>query len=101
MAKKLNSADFTIGIVGTGTMGRGIAQIMAAGGMNVLMFDSKEGAAEEGRTFAKKMLLRAAEKGTISEVQAKAAVGQLSVVEALHELSKSDVVIDAARADLK
>lgn len=101
MAKKLNSADFTIGIVGTGTMGRGIAQIMAAGGMNVLMFDSKEGAAEEGRTFAKKMLLRAAEKGTISEVQAKAAVGQLSVVEALHELSKSDVVIEAALEDLK
>ena len=40
MVKDAQSTDFTIGVIGTGAMGRGIAQIMAVGGMKVLMFDA-------------------------------------------------------------
>ena len=41
MANNPLSSEFTLGVIGTGAMGRGIAQIMALGGINVLMFDAK------------------------------------------------------------
>src|SRR3546814_4781196 len=53
---------------------RGIAQVAAAGGMKVLMTDSRAGAAQEARDFIEKMLVRAAEKGGVSKVDAAAAV---------------------------
>jgi 3-hydroxybutyryl-CoA dehydrogenase len=81
-------------------MGRGIAQIMATGGMRVLLFDTNEGAAEAGREFAERMILRAGEKGTISEEEAQAAVARLTVVAQLTDLAGSDLVIEAVIEDL-
>jgi len=103
MVKDAQSTDFIIGIIGTGTMGRGIAQIMAAGGMKVLMFDANEGAAEAGRAFAERMLLRAAEKGAVTDDEAAAASARLAVVGGLAELASCDVVIEAAleKLDIK
>ena len=40
-----NRPDLTIGVLGTGAMGRGIVQVAAAGGINVLMMDARPGAA--------------------------------------------------------
>jgi 3-hydroxybutyryl-CoA dehydrogenase len=95
MVKDARSRDFTIGVIGTGAMGRGIAQIMAAGGMNVLMFDATDGAAEAGRAFAERMIRRSAEKGTITDEEASAGVARLAVVDALANLGACDVVIEA------
>ena len=95
MVKDARSTDFTIGVIGTGAMGRGIAQIMAAGGMKVLMFDANDGAAEAGRAFAERMILRAAEKGALTDNDAATAVARLAVVEALADLAPSDVVVEA------
>jgi 3-hydroxybutyryl-CoA dehydrogenase len=58
-----NRPDLTIGVLGTGAMGRGIVQVAAAGGINVLMMDARPGAAAEARDFVGKMLSRAAEEG--------------------------------------
>jgi 3-hydroxybutyryl-CoA dehydrogenase len=44
-------SDLTVGIIGAGAMGRGIAQVAAAGSMQVLITDSREGAAQEARDF--------------------------------------------------
>ena len=100
MARNSSSKDFTVGVIGTGAMGRGIAQIMALGGINVLLFDAKKGAAEEGRVFAERMILRAAEKGTIPEDQAKAATGRLQIVDDMQALAPCDVVVEAVVEDL-
>jgi 3-hydroxybutyryl-CoA dehydrogenase len=100
MAKDVGSRDFTVGIIGTGAMGRGIGQIMASGGMTVLLFDVTEGAAEAGRAFAERMILRAAEKGTISDDDAKAAAGRLRVVGAVADLCDCDLVIEAVVEDI-
>ena len=62
-----NRRDLAVGVIGTGAMGRGIAQVAAVGGMQVLMSDSRPGAAEEAREFIEKMLARAAEKGSITQ----------------------------------
>ena len=75
MALDVNRPDLTIGVIGTGAMGRGIVQVAAAGGMNVLMMDTRAGAADEARDFVAKMLSRAAEKGSM---QSEIAIGLLA-----------------------
>ena len=60
-----NRPDLTIGVVGTGAMGRGIVQVAASGGLNVLMMDARPGAADEARDFISKMIGRAVEKGSL------------------------------------
>ena len=49
MANNPNSSEFTVGILGAGAMGRGIAQIIATGGMRVLLFDNNDVAVAAGR----------------------------------------------------
>lgn len=100
MARNPSSGKFTLGVIGTGAMGRGVAQIMATGGINVLMFDAREGAVEDGRAFAERMILRAAEKGSISEEEAKDAVGRLRVVDEMGAFADCDVVVEAVLEDL-
>src|SRR5450759_3073048 len=66
MQLDVNRNDLTVGIIGAGAMGRGIAQVAAAGGMQVLITDSRAGAAQEAREFVDKLFLRAAEKGSMT-----------------------------------
>ena len=47
MKLDVNRPDLTVCVIGTGAMGRGIAQVTAAGGMSVLMTDARPGAADE------------------------------------------------------
>ncbi|MBT5051566.1 MAG: 3-hydroxyacyl-CoA dehydrogenase [Rhodospirillaceae bacterium] len=100
MVTNVDTGDLTLGVIGTGAMGRGIAQIMAAGGLKVLMFDATEGAAEAGRAFAERMIMRAAEKGTLTDDDAEAAAGRLSVVDSLSDLASCNVVVEAVVEDL-
>jgi len=100
MAKEPHAEDYTAGIIGAGAMGRGIAQIMTMGGVSVLLFDTSDGAAEEGRAFAERMILRAAEKGNISDEAAAASVDRLSVVGDMAALAPCDTVIEAVIEDL-
>src|SRR5688572_9965363 len=90
-----NRPDLLVGVIGTGAMGRGIAQVAAAGGMNVVMTDSRPGAAEEARDFIAKMLSRAAEKGTLGKDEAAAAVKRLQVVSGPADMKPCHVVIEA------
>src|SRR5882757_10275532 len=85
MAFDANRSDLTLGVIGTGAMGRGIVQVAAAGGINVLMMDTRAGAAEEAREFVAKMLARAAEKGSMSKEDAAAATARIKVINALAE----------------
>ncbi len=66
-------ADLTVGVIGAGAMGRGIAQVAAAGGMQVLITDSRAGAADEARAFVAARLASAAEKGRMTKDAADAA----------------------------
>lgn len=88
-------ADFVLGVLGAGNMGRGIAQVAAQGGINVLLADAKPGAAGEGRDFAAKMLARAAEKGQLSAADAEAAARRIQVVDGLADFARAHVVIEA------
>ena len=65
-----------IGVVGVGTMGRGIAQLFAEAGHPVRLFDSFGGAAHKARQFVEDMIRRAVDKGRYSSEQGSAIVGR-------------------------
>lgn len=101
MTLDVKRPDLTVGVIGTGAMGRGIVQVTAAGGMNVLMIDTRPGAAEEARDFVAKMLGRAAEKGTLTQEQANGAVSRIKVAQSLNDFSSCHVVIEVIVENLE
>jgi 3-hydroxybutyryl-CoA dehydrogenase len=96
-----NRSDLTVGVIGTGAMGRGIVQVAAAGGMRVLMTDSRPGAAQEARDFVGKMLARAAEKGGMSKADAEAALDRIGIVDGPAGMKPCHVVIEAIVENLE
>ncbi len=101
MAVNTSGGIRTIGVVGAGTMGQGIMQVAATGGMTVLAHDEKPGAAEGARTTIAGFLDRAVEKGRMSAEDAKAATDRIIVAEKLEDLSKADLVIEAIVENLE
>lgn len=95
MAFDANRADLCVGVIGTGAMGRGIVQVSAAGGMHVLMMDTRPGAADEARDFVAKMLQRAAEKGSMSKADADAATARIRVAQSLADFKDCHMVVEA------
>ena len=95
--------DLVIAVIGTGTMGRGIVQVSAAGGMHVIAYDEKPGGAAAAKDFVGKMLERAAEKGQMPQAEAKAATDRISVASSLADCAKADVIVEAVfeRLDIK
>ncbi len=95
MALDANRNDLTIGILGAGAMGRGIVQVAAAGGINVMLMDAKAGAADEARDFVAKMISRSAEKGAISKEAADAAIARIKIANQLADFKSCHLVIEA------
>ncbi|MHA1107575.1 MAG: 3-hydroxyacyl-CoA dehydrogenase [Alphaproteobacteria bacterium] len=100
MAKDPAAADYTIGIIGAGAMGRGIAQIMAAGGVKVLLFDTNRDACDDAASFIGRMLGRAAEKGNMTAEDSAAAVARITIAGALSDMEGADLVVEAIIEDL-
>ncbi len=101
MAFDANRPDLTIGVIGTGAMGRGIAQVAASSGMQVLMADSRPGAAQEARDFIGKMLTRAAEKGATTTDEAVAAANRIKVVGGPADMKPCHAVVEAIVENLE
>jgi len=95
MSVDIQSPFLCIGIVGTGAMGRGIAQIAAQNGIRVQLFDALPGAAGNARETVIATLAKLAEKGKISAEQFAATSAKLEVVAALGELASAQVVVEA------
>jgi 3-hydroxybutyryl-CoA dehydrogenase len=91
-----------IGIAGAGAMGRGIAQIAAASGCKVLLFDASEGAAQQACQTMAATFAKLAEKGKIAPEQALAAAGRITAVapQAL-ELAQCQLVVEAIVENLE
>lgn len=85
----------TIGIVGAGTMGAGIAQAAALGGYDVLIYDTSASAVQRGMDAISSDLRRSLEKGKISPDQSRDLFARIRSSSTLTELSSSDLVIEA------
>ena len=101
MANNVNAPDVTVGIIGTGTMGRGIIQIAVLAGYSVKMFDVQEGACEKAAEFITRMINRAAEKGQISQEEAVSANGRLRIVSSLSDFSDCGIMIEAIAENIE
>ena len=95
MPVDIQSPSLCLGIVGTGAMGRGIAQIAAQAGIRVLLFDALHGAATGARETVVGTLAKLAEKGRVSGEALAAASAKLEVVQRLDELASAQVIVEA------
>jgi len=90
----------TVGVVGLGTMGAGIAQVCVQAGLRVVGREVSGELAERGRAAIDRQLARGVEKGRLSAEEADLALSRLAVTSELAELAGCDLVIEAALEDL-
>ena len=91
----------TIGIVGAGTMGNGIAQVFARAGYNVIMRDVAEEFIERGLRTIDKSLQRDVDKERLKEDEKRAIIGRVKTTTDLGAMSEAFAVIEAVTEDLK
>jgi 3-hydroxybutyryl-CoA dehydrogenase len=85
----------TIGVIGAGTMGNGIAQVFAQSGFAVKLHDASAAAVARGQATIEKSLARFVEKGKMSAEDRDAALGRLTAAAALDDLASVDYVVEA------
>jgi 3-hydroxybutyryl-CoA dehydrogenase len=92
-----------ISVIGSGTMGNGIAHVFAQFGFDVTLVDTSEEALKKGMATIEKNLARQVEKGTIDDATRTAALKKITPSPTPESVSKSDLVIEAAteNVDLK
>jgi 3-hydroxybutyryl-CoA dehydrogenase len=89
-----------IGVVGSGTMGNGIAQVAARAGYSVVMRDVKDEFLERGLKAIDKSLQRDVDKERLSAAEKQATIGRIKTTTELEALSQASFVIEAVTEDL-
>ena len=85
----------TIGVVGAGTMGNGIAQLCAQMGAKVIMRDIKDEFVQRGLKAIDKFLSKGVERGKVTEEQKAAVLGNITGTTEMKDLAQCDFVIEA------
>jgi 3-hydroxybutyryl-CoA dehydrogenase len=93
--------DAPIGVVGAGTMGSGIAQVAAVGGLDVKLFDALEGAADRAATRIGEHLRRGVERGRMTQEAANAALQRIQPIDRIEDLKGCFLVAEAAPEKLQ
>lgn len=86
----------TVGIIGAGTMGSGIAQACAASGIDAVMQDVNEAALERGLKTVSGSLDRLVKKGSIDEARKLEILSRIRATTRPEDLAPADLVIEAA-----
>ena len=92
-----------IGIIGSGTMGSGIAQVAAQAGNNVVVIDTNETVLNKAKHSLQNTLSKLTEKGKLSAEKAAGIFSLISWELSINKLNESDLVIEAIveRLDIK
>jgi 3-hydroxybutyryl-CoA dehydrogenase len=93
----------TVGVVGAGTMGNGIAQAFAVSGFNVTLVDITVDAAQRGRSLIQARLQRLADNGKLADLEWDSALERIKCGVSYELFHDADLVIEAAseRLELK
>ena len=89
----------TIGIIGAGQMGGGIAHVSALAGYNVLLYDVSVDRIEKGIATISGNLARQVASGKLDEKERKDAVSRIGSAASMADLAAADLVIEAATED--
>ena len=92
---------YKIGIIGSGTMGSGIAQVAATSGCKVKLYDTNQIALDKSKAALEKVLSRLIEKGRIDSEEKSRIQGNISYVNTLKELHDSNITIEAIIENLE
>lgn len=84
-----------IGVLGSGQMGSGIAQLAAVAGISVVLVDSSESALQKGMEGIRSSLQRFVKKGELSQEAANDALAKVKHTTSLKEMGSADVIIEA------
>lgn len=91
----------TIGVLGAGQMGSGIAQVAAAAGYDVLLADASLELAQKGRAKIDAVLGKQVDKGKMTADARTALVGRIQAIAGPADFAKADLVIEAATENLE
>jgi 3-hydroxybutyryl-CoA dehydrogenase len=86
----------TFGVIGSGQMGSGIAQVAAASGLSVIMNDISPEIVEKGFRSISGNLTRSVEKGKLSAAEKEALLGRIRASSDINDLAAADFVVEAA-----
>ncbi|MBC7789763.1 MAG: 3-hydroxybutyryl-CoA dehydrogenase [Anaerolineae bacterium] len=90
----------TVGVLGAGLMGSGIAQVAAQAGFTVKVREVSDSLCQRGRGGIEKMLGKAVDKGKLTAEQRDATLERLQFTTEVRDLGDSDIVIEAVIEDL-
>ena len=82
-----------IGVVGAGTMGAGIAQVCAASGLNVILYDTQAEALTRGVKSIENSLSRIVKKGNLTEEEKQAALERITTTSDAEALGGADTAV--------
>lgn len=86
----------SVGIIGAGQMGRGIAQVAAQSGYKTIVFDAFPESLKKGMDFIKTQLVKGQEKGKWNADHVEATMSLLSTVSEMKGLADCDLIVEAA-----
>jgi len=89
----------SVAIIGAGQMGAGIAQAVAAGGYQVLLYDAAADRVPQAQAAIAASLARQIERGAIDQASADAALSRIAPAKSLAAAARADLVIEAAVED--
>lgn len=85
----------TVGVVGLGTMGSGIAEVMAKNGFSVIGVDRDQASIDRGENSIQKSLGRAVDRGRLTADQSQEILGRITFTTERSTLGDADLVIEA------
>jgi 3-hydroxybutyryl-CoA dehydrogenase len=91
----------TIGIVGTGAMGRGIAEVAAAHGLTTVLVKATPGTLDGARRYVAESLGRAVKKGKMTAAELDDTLARLTLTSDLDAIAGCDVVIESIVEDME
>src|SRR5690242_7878642 len=92
-----------VGVVGLGTMGAGIAEVMARNGLQVIAVEADESRITSGRGHVEHSTSRAVARGKLAEADQQALLGRIRFTSSLEDVAAAQLVVEAVpeKLDLK
>ncbi|WP_210440458.1 3-hydroxyacyl-CoA dehydrogenase family protein [Nocardioides xinjiangensis] len=91
----------TIGVIGLGTMGAGIAEVFARNGRRVIGVEVNDGAVERGRQHLEHSTGRAVKRGKMAEDEQAELLGRITLTTRMEDLADADLVVEAVVESLE
>jgi 3-hydroxybutyryl-CoA dehydrogenase len=85
----------TVGVIGLGTMGAGIAEVFARNGISVVGVELNDEGVSRGRQHLEHSTARAVKRGKMSEAEQKEILDRITLTTQLTDLARADVVVEA------